>query len=91
MAERRADDDVFTVHHKAVRHKELRRPTHSRRIVAITPVPSVPVRCVQVDNPDHLYLAGEAMVPTLIRRWPWTSCDRARSTTDSPVRCSRWK
>ncbi|HNP57603.1 MAG TPA: replicative DNA helicase [Gordonia sp. (in: high G+C Gram-positive bacteria)] len=59
-----ADDDVFTVHHKAVRHKELRRPTHSRRIVAITPVPSVPVRCVQVDNPDHLYLAGEAMVPT---------------------------
>ena len=27
-------------------------------------VPTVPVRCVQVDNPDHLYLAGHGMVPT---------------------------
>jgi replicative DNA helicase len=27
-------------------------------------VGSVPVRCVQVDNPGHLYLAGAGMVPT---------------------------
>ena len=27
-------------------------------------VESVPVRCVQVDNESHLYLAGEGMVPT---------------------------
>lgn len=27
-------------------------------------VPSVPVRCVQVDNPARLYLAGHGMVPT---------------------------
>nr|WP_155821356.1 replicative DNA helicase [Gordonia hirsuta] len=59
-----ADDDVFTVHHKMVRHKELRGPSRGRRIVEIRPVASVPVRCVQVDNADHLYLAGEAMVPT---------------------------
>ncbi|MEP9395138.1 replicative DNA helicase [Gordonia sp. VNK1] len=59
-----ADDDVFTVHHKAVRHKELRRRAGVRRVVAVRPVDSVPVRCVQVDNDDHLYLAGEAMVPT---------------------------
>ncbi|AKS31583.1 replicative DNA helicase [Mycolicibacterium goodii] len=26
--------------------------------------PSVPVRCVEVDNPEHLYLAGPGMVPT---------------------------
>lgn len=26
--------------------------------------PSVPVRCVEVDNPAHLYLAGRGMVPT---------------------------
>jgi replicative DNA helicase len=26
--------------------------------------PTVPVRCVQVDAPDHLYLAGPGMVPT---------------------------
>nr|WP_211188649.1 replicative DNA helicase [Gordonia asplenii] len=59
-----ADDDVFTLHHKAIRHKELRRASGVRRIVAIRPVDSVPVRCVQVDNPEAMYLAGESMVPT---------------------------
>ena len=34
------------------------------KVVSVTPVPSVPVRCVQVDNPDHLYLAGQSMIPT---------------------------
>ncbi|MBJ7290999.1 replicative DNA helicase [Williamsia sp.] len=59
-----ADDDVFTVHRKAVRHKELRRQSGLRCIVSIRPVDSVPVRCVQVDNPRQMYLAGESMVPT---------------------------
>ncbi len=27
-------------------------------------MPSVPVRCVQVASPDHLYLAGRGMIPT---------------------------
>jgi replicative DNA helicase len=35
-----------------------------RTIAALRPRNSVPVRCVQVDNPDHLYLAGRTMVPT---------------------------
>lgn len=35
-----------------------------RAIVSIRPVPSVPVRCITVDSPNHLYLAGESMVPT---------------------------
>ncbi|MFC0039439.1 replicative DNA helicase [Actinomadura rayongensis] len=35
-----------------------------RTIVAVRPVHSVPVRCVQVDNADHLYLAGRSCVPT---------------------------
>ena len=35
-----------------------------RAIRAITPVPSVPVRCITVDSPSHLYLAGESMIPT---------------------------
>jgi replicative DNA helicase len=26
--------------------------------------PSVPVRCVEVDNADHLYLATRSMIPT---------------------------
>lgn len=39
--------------------------TGGRHVVtAIRPVASVPVRCVQVHNVDHTYLAGRAMVPT---------------------------
>ncbi|MGB9227817.1 replicative DNA helicase [Mycobacterium sp.] len=34
------------------------------RIESVRRVPSVPVRCVQVDNAAHLYLAGRGMVPT---------------------------
>jgi replicative DNA helicase len=47
-------DDVFRLEPKRfVRH-----------IVDVRPVASVPVRCVQVDNDDHLYLAGRSMIPT---------------------------
>ncbi|MEY2405064.1 MAG: replicative helicase [Acidimicrobiaceae bacterium] len=35
-----------------------------RAIIAIRPVSSVPVRCITVDAPSHLYLAGESMIPT---------------------------
>jgi replicative DNA helicase len=35
-----------------------------RRIVDVRRVPSQPVRCVQVDSPDRLYLAGRGMIPT---------------------------
>ncbi len=36
----------------------------SRFIVGVRPIDSVPVRCVEVDNADHMYLASESMVPT---------------------------
>ncbi|SOD63777.1 replicative DNA helicase [Streptomyces zhaozhouensis] len=40
-------------------------PASGRRAVTrVREVPSVPVRCVQVDNADHLYLATRSMVPT---------------------------
>ncbi len=35
-----------------------------RYFVDVRPVPSQPVRCVQVDSLDHLYLAGRGMIPT---------------------------
>jgi replicative DNA helicase len=35
-----------------------------RYVEAIRPVVSVPVRCVEVDNAEHLYLAGAGRVPT---------------------------
>jgi replicative DNA helicase len=62
-------DDVFWLERKRVMHKE-RRPqrttprTRQRLITAVRPVPSVPVRCVQVDNPDQMYLVGRSMIPT---------------------------
>ena len=34
------------------------------RLEAVRQVRSVPVRCVQVDNAAHLYLAGRGMIPT---------------------------
>jgi hypothetical protein len=36
----------------------------TRSIMAIDPVPSAPVRCIGVDNEDHLFLVGHGMVPT---------------------------
>jgi len=38
--------------------------SRSRRIHDIRPVASVPVRCIQVDSPSHLYLAGRSCIPT---------------------------
>jgi hypothetical protein len=35
-----------------------------RHVEACERVPSVPVRCIQVDSPSHLYLAGEQGIPT---------------------------
>lgn len=35
-----------------------------RSLVAVTPVESVPVKCIQVDSPRSLYLAGKDMIPT---------------------------
>jgi replicative DNA helicase len=34
------------------------------KVVAVEPVATVPVRCVEVDAADHLYLAGRSMIPT---------------------------
>ena len=36
----------------------------SRRIVGVEPVESVTVRCIEVDNPTHLFLVGEGLIPT---------------------------
>ncbi|GAB4076087.1 replicative DNA helicase [Nostocoides australiense] len=62
------DEDVFWLPRKAIRHKELRKRTFQRRdsrfITAVRPIASIPVRCIEVDNADHVYLAGREMVPT---------------------------
>lgn len=38
--------------------------TTSRTIVSIEQVESRPVKCIQVNAPDHIFLAGEQFVPT---------------------------
>jgi len=62
------DERVFRRDDRALSHKEALAAqvllTGRRTIVSVTRVLSVPVRCVEVDNADHLYLAGKAMVPT---------------------------
>lgn len=40
------------------------RSTKKRSIQSITPVDSVPVRCITVDNTDSLFLVGPSMIPT---------------------------
>ena len=57
----------------------------SVKVESVVPVETVPVRCVQVDNDAHLYLAGadRASRPTT-RRWPWTCAGPRASTTTRP-------
>lgn len=62
-------DEVFALERKKLLHKE-RRPSHcgprtrSRFITSVRPVPSVPVRCVEVQDAQRLYLATRSMIPT---------------------------
>ena len=62
-------DEVFGVAWKRQAHQQGRAATSTyrsgaRHITAVRPVPSVPVRCIAVDNQDHMYLAGRSMIPT---------------------------
>lgn len=41
-----------------------RRDLNNRYIVAVEPIQSVPVRCIQVDSPNALYLAGRDYIVT---------------------------
>ncbi|MDP3714243.1 MAG: replicative DNA helicase [Mycobacteriales bacterium] len=60
-------DQVFALERKHLLHKERSKGglrARHRYVVAVRAIPSVPVRCVEVDNADHLYLASRAMIPT---------------------------
>jgi len=62
------EDEVFRLGRKQLAHKDRRRPgtarTRQRSVVSVTPVASVPVRCIEIEHPSHLYLATRSMVPT---------------------------
>jgi replicative DNA helicase len=58
-------DPVFRLPRKAAGQKQVVHPkTRVRYIVDVRPIDSVPVRCVEVDNEDHMYLAGRSCIPT---------------------------
>ena len=62
------DDELFALTRKRVTHSERRHGATPRRtsrfIISVRKIDSVPVRCVEIDHPSHLYLASRAMVPT---------------------------
>lgn len=57
----------FSLTRKASRVRELGSQAlrnHHRMIVAAEEIPPVPMRCLTVDSPHHMFLVGEAMIPT---------------------------
>lgn len=62
-------DPVFRLQRKleSLRTRGARhnpRRTRNRYIKAVEPVPSRPLRCISVDSPSRLFLAGRSMIPT---------------------------
>lgn len=62
-------DPVFKLKRKlaalqvgTVRHNPDKN--NCRYIREVRPVPEVPMRCITVDSPNHLFLAGRGMIPT---------------------------
>ncbi|MEX5720392.1 replicative DNA helicase [Geodermatophilus maliterrae] len=62
------DDEVFRLERKKLEHKERGARTSTARgvrfVTDVRPVASVPVRCIQVDAADSLFLAGRTFIPT---------------------------
>jgi hypothetical protein len=61
-----SDLPVFRLPRKLNRQKlgAIRDVQRRRYVTDVRPVPSVPVRCIQVDSPNRLYLAGRSCIPT---------------------------
>ncbi len=60
----RTPETVFRLRRKVTRQTTPNAQVCHRYVVEVRPVPSVPVRCIAVDSRSHLYLAGEACIPT---------------------------
>jgi hypothetical protein len=55
---------VFRLERKLARLAPRRRQSRFRAVVAVRPVASVPVRCLQVAAPSGMFLVGRTFVPT---------------------------
>jgi deoxycytidine triphosphate deaminase len=58
------DRPVFRLTRKSARQKSGNRFHRFRAVVAVRPVPSVPVRCIEVAAPSGLFLVTRAYIPT---------------------------
>lgn len=58
--------DVFTDPRNREKQKLIRKNQRNNRIYfrSFTKVKSVPVKCIQVDNPQHMFLCSNSMIPT---------------------------
>ncbi|MCW2777050.1 MAG: Deoxycytidine triphosphate deaminase [Frankiales bacterium] len=55
---------VFRLERKLARLAPKLRQNRFRAVVAVRPVSSVPVRCIQVEAPSGMFLVGRTFVPT---------------------------
>lgn len=58
------DYPVFSLPRKAARLRPVSSKARHRMITSIRRVESVPVMCLQVENPSHLFLITESCIPT---------------------------
>lgn len=69
--------EVFNLQYKLNRQrKAINKTTQWSSIVSAEPVESVPVKCIEVDSPDHMFLVTDHFIPThncdfglVIHRW----------------------
>ncbi|MCE5252859.1 MAG: phage terminase large subunit family protein [Actinomycetia bacterium] len=63
-----SDTPVFGLSRKFCRQPDREASRHTevgrRRVVDVRKIDPLPVRCIQVDSPNHLFLAGRGMIPT---------------------------
>lgn len=62
-----ADEPVFGLKRKIALQgpaKEQRRRTKRHSIESVEEVASVPLQCIGIDAPSHIFLCGESMIPT---------------------------
>lgn len=62
-------ESPFWLTRKTTTHRERNtnfcpERNNTRFVVDVRPIPAQPGRCIRVDSPNRLFLAGEAMIPT---------------------------
>lgn len=80
------DIDIFNLSRKKAQQKAQRKPDIKRRfIIAVEQVDSVPVQCLMVDNPTHLFLCGKELIPTHNTHYAVNTLLEQALTTDDGV------